>query len=75
MSIWEQVASVYAVNEGLFDGVAVAKIKDAQTALLTKLWSDHKEDMRKLNTGDKPDEKLMNVVKKAAKQAAKGFEG
>ena len=74
MSIWEQVASVYAVNEGLFDKVAVNKIKDAQTALLTKLWSDHKEDMRSLNTGDKPDEKLMKTVKKAAMAAAKGFE-
>jgi len=74
MSIWEQVASIYAVNEGIFDGVAVTKIKDAQTALLTRLWTDHKEDMRKLNTGDKPDEKLMAVVAKAAKAAAKGFE-
>lgn len=75
MSIWEQVASLYAVNEGHFDAVPVAKIKDAQTALLTKLWTDHKEDMRKLNTGDKPDDKLMTVVKKAAIAAAKGFEG
>src|SRR5690606_673558 len=39
MGVWEQVASVYAVNEGLFDGVAVAKIKDAQEAMLTKLWA------------------------------------
>jgi F-type H+-transporting ATPase subunit alpha len=74
MSIWEQVASIYAVNEGLFDKVPVAKIKDAQTALLTKLWTDHKDDMRTLNTGAKPDDKLMGVVKKAATQAAKGFE-
>lgn len=74
MSIWEQVASLYAVNEGLFDGVSVAKIKNAQEALLTKLWSEHKEDMRKLNTGDKPDEKLMKTVKKVAVQVAKGFE-
>ncbi len=75
MSIWEQVASVYAVSEGLFDGVPVAKIKGAQEAMLTKLWSEHKEDMRKLNTGDKPDEKLMKTVKKVATAAAKGFEG
>jgi F-type H+-transporting ATPase subunit alpha len=75
MGIWEQVASIYSVNEGLFDAVPVAKIKDAQEALLTKLWSDHKDDMRKLNTGDKPDEKLFGVIKKAATSAAKGFEG
>ena len=74
MSIWEQVASIYTVNEGLFDKVTVANIKEAQTALLTRLWTDHKEDMRKLNTGDKPDEKLLGVIKKVATSVAKGFE-
>lgn len=74
MGVWEQVASVYAVNEGLFDKVTVANIKEAQTALLTRLWTDHKEDMRKLNTGDKPDEKLLGVIKKVATSVAKGFE-
>ena len=74
MGIWEQVASVYAVNEGLFDKVTVANIKEAQTALLTRLWTDHKDDMRKLNTGDKPDEKLLAVIKKVATSVAKGFE-
>jgi F-type H+-transporting ATPase subunit alpha len=75
MGIWEQVSSLYAVSEGLFDQVSVAKIKDAQAALLTRLWTDHKEDMRKLNTGDKPDEKLLATIKKVAISAAKGFEG
>lgn len=75
MGIWEQVASVYAVNEGCFDGVSVAKIKDAQSALLTKLWTDYKEDMRTLNKGDKPDEKLLKLIDKVARSAAKGFEG
>lgn len=74
MGIWEQVASMYAVNDGLFDKVTVAKVKEAQTALLTRLWADHKDDMRKLNTGNKPDEKLMNVIKKVATAVAKGFE-
>lgn len=74
MSIWEQVASLTAVNDGKFDAVPVAKIKDAQAALLTRLWTDHKEDMRKLNTGDKPDEKLLATIKKVAGSAAKGFE-
>jgi F-type H+-transporting ATPase subunit alpha len=75
MGIWEQVASVYAVNEGSFDNVPVAKIKDAQAALLTRLWTDHKEDMRTLSKGDKPDEKLLKLVEKTAVSAAKGFEG
>lgn len=75
MGIWEQVASVYAVNEGCFDSVPVAKIKDAQSALLTRLWTDHKEDMRTLTKGAKPDEKLLSLIEKTAKSAAKGFEG
>ena len=63
------------MNEGVFDAVPVAKIKSAQEALLAKLWTEHKDDMRKLNTGDKPDDKLMALVKKTAISVAKGFEG
>jgi F-type H+-transporting ATPase subunit alpha len=73
MSIWEQVASLFAVNEGTFDVVPVAKIKEAQGALLTKLWTEHKEEMRTLNKGDKPDEKLLAAIKKTAQAVAKGF--
>jgi F-type H+-transporting ATPase subunit alpha len=74
MGIWEQVASLYAVNEGIFDGVSVAKIKPAQEALLAKLWTEHKDEMRKLNSGDKPDDKLLAQIKKTATSVAKGFE-
>ena len=72
--VWEQVASVYAVNQGSFDAVPVAKIKDAQGAMLTRLWTDHKDEMRTLNKGDKPDEKVLALIEKTAKAAAKGFE-
>jgi F-type H+/Na+-transporting ATPase subunit alpha len=78
MGIWEQVASVYSVNGGLFDAVPVAKIKDAQAALLTKLWSEHKEDMRTLNKGAEKVEKdsaVAKLIDKVAKSVAKGFEG
>lgn len=77
MGVWEQVASIHAVNNGFFDKVPVAKIKDAQGALLTKLWTDNKAEMRELNKGaekienDSPSAKL---IEKAAKSAAKGFE-
>ena len=77
MSIWEQVASILAVDSGSFDKVPVAKIKDAQTALLTKLWADHKKDMQELNKGTEKVEKDTDVAKlieKTAKAAAKGFE-
>ena len=75
MSVWEMVASMYSVNEGAFDKIVVAKIKDAQAALLTKLWTEHKDEMRTLNKGDKPDEKALALIKKVATSVAKGFEG
>ena len=74
MSVWEQVASMYAVSNGLFDKVSVAKIKDAQTALLTRLWTEHKEDMRTLDKGDKPSEDVTKLIHKVAVSSAKGFE-
>jgi len=74
MSIWEQYASIYAITNGLFDKVSVDKIKPAQTALLTKLWADHKEDMRTLNSGDKPSDDINKLIEKVGAAAAKGFE-
>lgn len=74
-SIWEQVASIYAVTNGLFDGVQPAHIKDAQTALLTRLWADNKKDMQELDKGDKPTEAITKAIEKAAKSVSKGFEG
>lgn len=74
MGVWEQVASIYAVNNGCFDKVSVAKIKDAQTALLTKLWTEHKDEMRTLNQGAKPTDETLKLIEKAAVASAKGFE-
>ncbi len=77
MSVWEQVASIHAISEGCFDSVAVAKIKDAQAATLTTLWSEHKDAMRQLNRGDaklEADSDVAKLIRKVAKSAAKGFE-
>jgi len=73
--IWEQVASIYAVTNGLFDEVEPSQIKDAQASLLARLWSDHKEEMRTLNKGDKPTEVQTGLIEKVAKAVSKGFEG
>ncbi len=73
MSIWEQVASVTAVESGQFDVVPPAKIKDAQVSFLTELWKDHKDAMREVNKGDKPTDKQLEVITKTAKKVAKGF--
>ncbi len=73
-SIWEQVSSIYSVNSGCFDDVAPDRVKDAQAALLTRLWTDHKEEMRTLNKGDKPTDETLHMVEKVARAVAKGFE-
>lgn len=75
MGVWEQFVSVQAVNSGALDNVTVDKIKDAQTALLTKLWAEHKDDMRALNTGDKPTDEQLTLIEKVARSVSKGFEG
>ncbi|MNT21121.1 ATP synthase subunit alpha [compost metagenome] len=75
MSIWEQYVSIAAVTRGMFDTVTVDKIKDAQTALMTRLWADHKDDMRELNKGGKPTEDQDALIEKVALSVAKGFEG
>ncbi|HYG84004.1 MAG TPA: F0F1 ATP synthase subunit alpha [Verrucomicrobiae bacterium] len=73
MSIWEQVASIVAITDGTFDDVPVKRIKDAQAALLTQLWTNHKEAMRELNKGDKPTDNQLAAIKKVATKVAKGF--
>jgi F-type H+-transporting ATPase subunit alpha len=73
-AIWQQVASLTAVNNGYFDSVAPTKIKDAQSAMLTKLWADHKKEMTELDKGGKPDEAVNKLIETVAKTTAKGFE-
>lgn len=78
MSVWEQCASIFAVNEGAFDDVPTSKIKDAQAALLTRLWTDHKKEMKELDKGNEKVEKdsaTGKLLVKTAKSVAKGFEG
>lgn len=74
MSVWEQTATLLAANAGAFDKVAVDKVSEARAALLTELWSDHKEQMRDLNKGDKPTEIIASTIEKVAKKVMKGFE-
>ena len=75
LSVWEQVASISAVVNGYFDKVPSEKLRDAQAALLTKLWADHKKDMDILERGDKPSDNAKAAIEKTAKAVAKGFEG
>ena len=74
MSVWEQFVSIHAVTSGAFDDVPVAKIKEAQAALLTQLWKNNKDAMRELNKGDKPTDEQLKLIDDATQAAAKGFE-
>ena len=73
MSVWEQFVSIHAVTSGAFDNVPVAKIKEAQAALLTQLWKNNKDAMRELNKGAKPTDEQLKVIDEATQMAAKGF--
>lgn len=77
MGVWEQTASIYAVSNGHFDKVPVSKIKEAQAALLTRLWTDHKKEMQELNKGDEKiatGEGSAKILEKVATSVAKGFQ-
>ena len=74
MSVWEQFVSIHAVTSGAFDDVPVAKIKEAQAALLTQLWKNSKDAMRELNKGAKPTDEQLRIIDEATQVAAKGFE-
>ena len=74
MSVWEQFVSIHAVTSGAFDNVPVAKIKEAQAALLTQLWKNNKDAMRELNKGAKPTDEQLKLIDDATQMAAKGFE-
>lgn len=75
MGIWEQFVSIHAVTSGGFDAVTPEKVKDAQATLLTRLWTDNKAEMRKLNEGDKPSDETLEAIDTAIARVAKGFEG
>jgi F-type H+-transporting ATPase subunit alpha len=75
LSIWQQVVSILCVTSGSFDKVPAAKIKDAQTAVLARIWKDHKKDMDVLDRGAKPTPETLQLIETVAKNVAKGFEG
>lgn len=75
LAVWQQTASIYAVTSGAFDKVTPANIKEAQAALLAKLWADHKKDVDIIDRGAKPTEAQLALIEKVATQVSKGFEG
>ncbi|HUS26636.1 MAG TPA: F0F1 ATP synthase subunit alpha [Nevskiaceae bacterium] len=73
LSIAEQVATLMAATKGAFDTVPTEKMKDVQAELIALLERDHKDVVKTLNKGDKPDEKLEKTVLAAAQKVAKSY--
>lgn len=73
LSVWQQTALLLVANEGLFDNVQVKDIKHAKEAFLDELGRSNKKDMETLNKGDKPDDKLVALVLRVAKQVVKSY--
>jgi F-type H+/Na+-transporting ATPase subunit alpha len=73
LSIAEQTASVMAASKGAFDTVPTEKVKAAQAELLSELETNHKDVMKTLDKGDKPDEKIEKVILQAAEKVAKSY--
>lgn len=72
--VWEQYVAIHAVTSGGFDAVAPNKVQSAKEALLTKLWNDHKTEMKALNKGDKPSDETLQLIDDVTAKVAKGFE-
>lgn len=73
LGVWEQTAVLLAGTEGAFDDVPVDSVKKAQSALLKTLWSEHKKEMTELDKGDKPEDKLKELILKVARQVSKEY--
>lgn len=75
MSVWEQVVSVVSVTSGAFNKVAPSSIKDAQSALIMRLQSENKAEIKEINQGNKLSDDQLKMIKEVAHAVAKGFEG
>ncbi|MFZ1484339.1 MAG: F0F1 ATP synthase subunit alpha [Candidatus Saccharimonadales bacterium] len=75
LGVWQQAATLYVAEQGLFDEVPVEKVNEAKAALLTKLGTDEKKAMDVLNKGDKPEDKTLKLISDTAKKVMKGFAG
>lgn len=73
-SIWEQTSLLLVANEGLFDGVPVAHVREAASKIFAELKQHHKKAIDSLNTGDKPTDDIKDTVIKAARKVVKDYE-
>jgi F-type H+/Na+-transporting ATPase subunit alpha len=73
-SIWEQTALLLVANEGLFDTVPVAHVREAAAKIFAELKHSHKKTTTTINEGGKPSDADIQTVLKVAKKVVKDFE-
>lgn len=73
-SVWEQTSLLMVANEGLFDGIAVDKVREAANKIFADLKQNHKKTIDTLNEGGKPTDDITATILKAAKSIVSDFE-
>ena len=68
----EQVAIIYASNNGLLDSISVDKVKEFEKDFLSTLRTSHKDALASLK-GGKLDDATTSAIKQAAKDTAAKF--
>jgi F-type H+/Na+-transporting ATPase subunit alpha len=66
LSVWQQTALLLVANEGLFDTIALEKVKPAAAAILSTLSKSYHKEMTALNKGDKPTEATSRSILEVA---------
>jgi len=75
LSVWQQVASILAATEGIFDGLVIANVKLAQSALLDGLAQKHAKLVAELDGGAPPSDTAKKTVLKLAQTIAGQYGG
>ncbi len=73
LTVWQQVASIYAATEGAFDGVTIDDIKAVQNSLLRTLEQKNKKLTDTLQKGDKASDADKKTIVSVAESVAKQY--
>ncbi len=72
-STWQMYVMLLAATEGAFDHVDVAKIKNAEAALLREFKAKHAKLLDKIDDGDEPDDKERETILKLAQHVSESY--
>lgn len=72
-STWQMYVMLLAATEGAFDHVDVAKIKNAEGALLREFKAKHAKLLEKIDGGAEPDDKERETILKLAQHVSESY--